>query len=298
MGAHTTIEWTDSSLNFWEGCTKVSDGCRGCYAETMAKRWGKGHWGPKAPRRPVNWRPILRQIQARAANGDVSRNGTNRLMVFVNDISDLFESPETMPAESRPIIEGLREECWRVIEANPQLIFQLLTKRPENVLAMIPEHWRAGLPTNVWVGTSAERQDVLDRRIVELGMIPATVRFLSLEPLLADIELLTWLASAVTSTGRRLYDWCVTGGESGPGARPMDVEWVREILRACRAHNIPAFTKQLGAKPFSVADRISHRNSEVKMPGGFYRYLNDKKGGDPAEWPEDLRVREFPAVVR
>ncbi len=146
--------------------------------------------------------------------------------------------------------------------------------------------WLAGTPPpNVWFGVSVEDQPRADERIPLLLDIPALVRWLSVEPLIGPVDLsgqrLEWLAPfhetdpLLVRTPR--VDWVVVGGESGPGARPCDVEWIRDIVRECQSAAVPVFVKQLGARPDMAP---------VQHP----------KGGDPAEWPDDLRVRQYPEV--
>lgn len=179
-------------------------------------------------------------------------------------------------------------------------------------------NWSAGknewpLP-NVWLIVSAGYQKALDERGPWLLQTPAAVRGFSFEPLLEEIdaERFFWRRLALSEIPgpalndgctegierRRAIQWAIIGGESGRGARPSDVSAVRSLLSQCRRADIDPFVKQLGSKPFSGLDRISHRGGtkEKGMPDGFYRHLNDSKGGDPEEWPEDLRVREFPEV--
>jgi len=162
----------------------------------------------------------------------------------------------------------------------------------------------AGPLPNVWLGVSVEDQARADERIPPLLQTPAAVRFLSVEPLLGpvnlDAVLCRWRSSENEGTrigGRHEWTglhWVIVGGESGYGARPCDVSWVRSVVAQCKAAGVACFVKQLGSKPTSTSDRISHRGDRSRRPCGFYRYLNSSKGGDPAEWPSDLHVREWP----
>lgn len=177
--------------------------------------------------------------------------------------------------------------------------------------------WNAGTASNIWEGASIEDQKTADERIPLLLQTPAAVRWISAEPLLGPVDLRLWLnviprmrtpvsadsglpcgettldlmPSYNINTGeiiKPLLDWVVCGGESGPKARPCDVAWVRSIVQQCRAAGVPCFVKQLGAKPYTLfgdGDGAAHT-----LP----MRLKDKKGGDPAEWTEDLRIREFP----
>jgi protein gp37 len=149
---------------------------------------------------------------------------------------------------------------------------------------------------NVWLGVSVEDQATADERIPLLLDTPASVRWVSAEPLLGPIQLDQggaledgpWL----DEHGHGL-NWVVIGGESGPGARPFDVTWARQILKQCATTKVPAFVKQLGARPHSPCDHFGLRQTDIG--GGWEHQLRDKKGGDPEEWPHDLRVREYPA---
>lgn len=168
---------------------------------------------------------------------------------------------------------------------------------------------------NVWLGCSVEDQKRADERIPVLLDTPAAVRFLSCEPLLDSISLLK--AGAIRSFSfpeassvdgsdgwyeKGLVDWVIVGGESGPGARPCNVEWIRSIVQQCKAAQVPCFTKQLGQNAWSAIKSDHLGRIEAGLPMGsrpvaqepWRLLLRDKKGGEPAEWPEDLRVREFP----
>lgn len=188
-----------------------------------------------------------------------------------------------------------------------------------------------GMPwplTNVWLGVSAERQQEADARIPHLLETPAAIRFVSAEPLLGPIDFTDvrkynprgepWIDALRGLVTRGDYlarspkecsfntrtqikppelpglNWVIVGGESGPGARAFNVEWARGIVAQCSSAGVACFVKQLGAKPYSVADKISHRGCKEKLGQGFSRFLADRKGGEPREWPEDLRVREMP----
>jgi hypothetical protein len=179
--------------------------------------------------------------------------------VFCASLADVFED--------RPELIEPRRRLAGLIRDTPHLDWLLLTKRPGNARRMIPEMWAAGAgwPRNYWVGASVEDQERADERIPELLEVPAPVLFLSIEPLLGPIEFAT-LAGV---------SWVIVGGESGPKARPCDLGWIRSIIGQCRSAGVAPFVKQLGGRPIGLR-------------------LTDRKGGEPAEWPEDLRVREFP----
>lgn len=291
MSAGSKIEWTDHTFNPWWGCTKVSPGCDHCYAETQARRWGT-KWGTDAERRTFgadHWAEPL------AWNAAAEREGKRR-RVFCASMADLFE-PDA-PA-------GELARLWALIRVTPWLDWQLLTKRPQFIAKNLPDDWGAGYP-NVWLGTSVESQDYA-WRIEKLLAVPAVVRFLSCEPLLGplDFSLVThgedWreVQALDPRPGLGLH-WVIFGGESGPGARPLDVAWIRDGVAQCRAAGVPVFVKQLGAKPYEehgppAAVEIARRTGAGPVVAFFPR-LADRKGGDMAEWPADLQVREFPAV--
>jgi protein gp37 len=155
------------------------------------------------------------------------------------------------------------------------------------------------IPLNVWVGTSVEDQTRADERIPALLKIPAVGRFLSVEPLLGQVD----LSPIIVRDGSILHlamdlrmcgvHWVIIGGESGPGARPCNVDWIRSLIYQCGAAGVPVFVKQLGARARDLV------HDEDGNPLGTQNLLlTHPKGGDPADWPEDLRVREFPEGLR
>lgn len=316
MGADTKIQWCHHTFNPWRGCTKVSDGCKNCYADQLSKRNPKtlGVWGPQGQRvvaaesywrQPIKW------------NREAEQAGERR-RVFCASLADVFEGPETMPAASVPIVEAARQRLWQLIDDTTWLDWLLLTKRPENVMAMLPNP-RIGSSTiyrpNIWLGTSVEDQKAADERIRHLLKCPAAVRFLSCEPLLGPIRLILKsikINEAATWGGDNTsaVNWVIVGGESGPNARPCRPAWIRSIMHQCRKGGAACFVKQMGS-------RIEIRNDEAGDWGrggdvltfeetpDTCQYqgkleiarLEDAKGGDPGEWPDDLRVRELPEVA-
>jgi protein gp37 len=159
---------------------------------------------------------------------------------------------------------------------------------------------------NIWLGATVENQEQADKRIPELLKIPAKVRFLSVEPLLEPIALQCALPSSLSDADEQFVDWCIVGGESGPKARPCAVEWIRSIVQQCVTHNVPCFVKQLGSNTFADRDDLNTNPKTVShtlhpfdrsKTAVFYRW-NHPKGGDPSEWPADLRCQEFPKVNR
>lgn len=215
-------------------------------------------------------------------------------------------------------MDDIRRRLFEVIDQTPWLDWLLLTKRPENVLRMSSRWWESlmSVPGNVWIGTSVENQEQADKRIPELLKVPAAVRFLSMEPLLGPVDLTNvedstrekiWVdcLGGVFSrfvknnpdvppcgiTYEAVVNWVIVGGESGPSARPCDLEWIRSILDQCQGAGVPVFIKQIGA--ITVDSRFAESDGTPAFIGG----IKDKKGGDPSEWPKDLRVRELPTTI-
>jgi len=325
MGEKTGISWTDSTWNPVRGCTKVSAGCKNCYAERFAERWRgvPGHafeqgfdvrLVPEALELPLRWKKPRR--------------------IFVNSMSDLFH--ESVPDEFIAAVFG-------IMAASPQHTFQVLTKRPARLPRWFDwvqsprgcgaDTWVqhcAGRYTdrirlhrvkgsflsypwplpNVWLGVSVEDQRAAAERIPALLATPAAVRFVSAEPLLGPVDLHPtfdgWarqVARALVNDGRLRsmpprIRWVIVGGESGPGARPCDVAWVRSLVRQCAGASLPCFVKQLGAAAVDVPNGLA--GAALKVPEEATELvsnrLRDRAGRDPAEWPADLRVQQWPEV--
>jgi protein gp37 len=278
VSAGTSIEWTDFTFNPWWGCSKVSAGCANCYAEKMGARFGV-RWGKGGDRRLASqkyWRQPERWNAAAKKAGKVAR-------VFCASMADVFEDG---------IDEAWRRSLWATMRDTPWLDWQVLTKRPENFEKYLPEDWPAMHP-NVWLGVSVENQEAADRRIPILLRTAAAVRFVSAEPLLGPVDLerggwtfLRPLRPPPGSKGghQRGLDWVIVGGESGRGARSFEVRWAEDLRDQCRASGVAFFLKQLGADPRWARAGCSPTHSA------------SGKGGDAEQWPESLRVREFPAV--
>ncbi|MGD9798878.1 MAG: DUF5131 family protein [Acidimicrobiia bacterium] len=232
MGATTAIAWTDHTFNPWWGCTNVSPGCDHCYAETFAKRTGHDVWGKDGERRffgDKHWAEPLRWDR-QAAEAGVRR------LVFCASMADVFEPRSDLDEE--------RWRLWRLIVATPHLTWQLLTKRPEQVMRFVPIDWQGSWPAHVWIGTTVEDQERADLRIPRLLAIPAPVRFLSCEPLLGPVSLAAATPAAVVDG----IGWVIAGGESGPGHRPLDVDHARWLRDQCKSEGIPFFFKQHGGR--------------------------------------------------
>jgi len=333
MSEHTNIAWTDATHNFWRGCAKVPGrpGCANCYAETLVTTRLGGEWGKGAPRvrlkdfdAPLRWnrKPWVCDCGWVGAEKETMHpmNGgketgicdlvPHRRRVFSLSLGDWLD--DEVP------IEWLAD-MLDVIRRCQDLDFLLLSKRIGNWKRRIGElvayledkdfgeggndigselgfwahAWDCGNPPeNVWMGASVENQAVADAEIPKLLAIPAKVRFLSMEPLLGSVNLPIDVAVTMEPSGIRhgkivgLVDWVIVGGESGPKARPCNVEWIRSIKDQCQAAGVPCFVKQLGSNP--VVD--AGLGNEIVTAAT----LTHPKGGDPAEWAEDLRVRQFP----
>ena len=214
MSEQTGIEWTDSTWNPVTGCTKISPGCKYCYAERLAPRLKA-----MGNRRYVNGFEITLHHDL----VDLPKRWKKPKKIFVNSMSDLFH--EDIPLD-------FIQSVFDTIEEAEHHTFQVLTKRPERALESAPHlQW----PPNLWMGTSVENNDYI-HRIDTLRLIPAQTRFLSLEPLIGPIHQLDL----------NQIHWVITGGESGPKSRPIDIEWVRDIRDQCIAQNTPFFFKQWG----------------------------------------------------
>lgn len=323
MGAKTSIEWTDASwtpirARYWEiqsdgsgkerigwHCEHASTGCINCYSESMNNRLGTG----------MEFKPgnLYREEAKGYHNGAVKLFLDEKMlqaplrwkrprMVFVCSMTDLFADFVT---------DEWLSHIFVVMAMAPQHTFQVLTKRAERMRAFLSEwsperledlasdfgYSRLDVPDmwplpNVWFGVSTERQQEADERIPHLLQTPAAVRFISAEPLLGPVDLgnldcgggITWNALGRQKAGEiGCLDWIIVGGESGHDARPFNLEWADSIVDQCKAADLPCFVKQLGSKPMSA---------------GYPHPLKDRKGGDPAEWPDRLNVRAMPERVR
>jgi protein gp37 len=234
MSDNSSIEWTEATWNPVTGCTKISPGCKFCYAERMAKRlqaMGK-----------EQYRNAFR-LTLQPASLEIPLKWKRPRVIFVNSMSDLFH---------KDVPDEFIVKCFKVMEQASQHTFQVLTKRPERTAVLSSQvPW----PKNVWMGTSVENAEYC-WRISELQKVPAAVRFLSVEPLLGSIPKLP-LAG---------IHWVIVGGESGPSAREMKKEWVTEIRDQCLAKRVPFFFKQWGGKNKKAAGRLLEGRDWDEMP--------------------------------
>ncbi len=246
MAQGSSIEWTESTWNPVTGCTKISAGCKHCYAERMARRLQAMGTPQYANGFMLTMQPEMLELPLRWKKGRT---------IFVNSMSDLFH--EDLPAEYIQRVFDVMNRC-------PQHTFQILTKRPEIAAAYAP-----GLTwtPNIWMGTSVENALVV-HRIGSLRGVPARVRFLSLEPLIGPLPRLP-LAGV---------DWVIVGGESGPGARAMEAEWVRQIRTQCQASGVAFFFKQWGGVNKAKAGRELDGRTWDEMPISSISVSHFEKG--------------------
>lgn len=310
MADGSNIEWTQATWNFITGCTKISDGCLACYIERTPpfrmthRRFNKPGIGGTTGvvlhedrlTLPLRWRKPRR--------------------IFVNSLADLWH--DEIPTD-------LIARAFAVMVAAPHHSFQVLTKRharmrsmlrSEEFWTLVSEHlgklWNTSppaplrcVPEWIWLGVSVESQQWADVRVPALLDVPAMVRWLSCEPLVGAVDLSKWLYNhspwTYTEVGVRCscgawmdrnercpeqLSWCVVGGESGPGARPMQLDWARDIVKQCQETGVTPFVKQLGSRWAWLASAAWPVNAK-----------RDPKGGNWDNWPEDLRVREFPQAA-
>ena len=273
-------------------CTRISPGCTNCYASTINKRFGNG-----LEFTVPNLEKVEFFIDDRILREPLQQK--KPCTIFVGDMFDLFH--EAIPDSLiEPVVAIAAYADWHT--------FQFLTKRADRMRSHFRQlsavewtHSRGRLHPwpfeNIWLGVSVESQKYADERIPLLLQTPAAVRFLSVEPQLEEIdfepESIDGMPTVNMLTGADWcdppipgIDWVIVGGESGPGARPFNLAWAELVLRQCRAAGVPFFMKQVGSNPHG-------KTTQETIP---MQRLKDRKGGDPSEWPESLRVREFPVV--
>ena len=289
MGQETGIAWCDATVNFWQGCHKLSAGCSHCYMFSEKTRYGQN---PNIVVRSsdTTFNAPLKWAKNREKYAHINR-------VFVNSWSDFFIE------ESDP----WRAEAWEIMRKTPNLVYILCTKRPERIRQSLPSDWEQGYP-NVWLLTSTENQEAADLRIPILLSIPAVVHGISAEPLLGPIDLKDWIApmrclgcgyvgfedddecpscgasreyeygpiefeAGISGSDKKRLGWAIVGGESGPHARPMDPAWARSLRDQCKETGVSFFMKQ-----------------------GSAANWKDFKNFDAL--PEDLQIREFPGETK
>lgn len=305
----TSIEWTDETWNPITGCKKVSPGCANCYAEGIAKRF----WGERK----------FTDVQFHTGRLDQPLRWRKPRMVFVNSMSDWLHDAVTDDQifQMLGIASICRHHTFQFLTKRPERLAVLSSANVQKNIYKWGCYWADGFPQyksvqwqwplpNVWLGVTVENQATADQRIPLLLQTPAAVRFLSCEPLLEEVEIdcieytHRWgdgypdehfgcwnpLGVSKTDPDHKGIGWVIVGGESGPGARPCDMAWIRSIVEQCKAAGVPCFVKQLGSKPkLQVHD--CH-----KPPANWADYGSTGKGNIPSEWPEYLRVRQMPSM--
>lgn len=308
----TTIQWTDETWNPTTGCSRVSEGCRNCYIE-------------RTPPFRMHDRKLGDRVQLHPDRLDAPLHWEKPRRVFVNSLSDLFhdEVPDVFIDQ---VFLMMGRTGWK--HGLPHRHeYQVLTKRAERMMAYVIQAFTRKpkwldycsladpFLHNVWLGVSVEDQKTADERIPILLQVPAAVRFVSVEPLLGPVDLyrggFSFLERLQSPSGKQYLkvDWVIVGGESGPNARPCKVSWIRSLVEQCKEVNVPVFVKQLGSNcidrndagfegdtsdSWPMGSRFEQEYSERPYQGTYGRVRLHKKGGNPEEWPEDLRVREYP----
>lgn len=279
MSDRSTIEWTNASWNPVTGCTKVSTGCKHCYAETIARRF----WGNRA----------FSDVRVHPDRLDQPLHWRRPRLVFVNSMGDLFH-PD-VPDEFITAVWNTMRACESRDSGH---VFQILTKRPDRMVDLVrrlrfdnrgdgrvflasdqnasESGWPLGAGhlgssglQNVWLGVTAENQAAADERIPVLLQVPAAVRFVSCEPLLAPIDFRTVPGFNRSGTaGQELIRnfWVIVGGETGPGARPMDPQWARALRDQCKHAGVPFFFKRWGGRKYGPRDRELDGRMWEEMP--------------------------------
>ena len=234
MATNSHIEWTDRTWNPVTGCSKLSSGCKHCYAERMAKRL-------KAMGQ-VRYRTGF-TVTLQEDLVELPLKWKQPRTIFVNSMSDLFHADVPLPFIQR---------LFHTMQRCPQHTFQVLTKRSDRLREVAPHlPW----PANVWMGVSVENQAAV-HRVHDLQQVPAVVRFLSVEPLIAPVDDLPLEG----------IHWVIVGGESGPGARVMEPEWVETVCQLCRGADVPFFFKQWGGARKDLTGRELHGRTYDEMP--------------------------------
>lgn len=317
MSQITGISWCDSTYNHWWGCQKVSAGCLNCYIPRTVPLRMRGYQlgqpriltSEANRKQPFKWNKkpwVCGECgRARDARGHkdslslcvcgASNDSSHRRRVFAQSLGDWLD-PE-VPIEW---LAGLLDTVFQC----DQLEFILCSKRVEHwkrrlrtAYNSLPnnhprmhlfEDWLAGTPPkNITVLTTAENQEMFEKRIVDLLRIPAARHGISAEPLLGPIDMRECPSSGssdlVFNSSGATIDWVIVGGESGRAARPCNIDWIRDIVRQCKAAGVATFVKQVGSNPIALGGSV---------PLGW-KIPRHPKGGDPEEWPEDLRVQEF-----
>jgi len=257
MAEKSSIQWTDATWNIAVGCSKVDDDCKYCYMYRESLNGTR--YEPKTVRKTKTVFNLPLKLKEPSK-------------IFTSSLTDFFHED----------CDQFRNEAWDIIRKCPQHTFQILTKRPERITDHLPSDWGDGWD-NVWLGTSVGSQQS-ENRMYDLLDAKSKKYFLSIEPLHGEIDILITLSTNWRKNKYQLqnyFDWVIVGGESGNENgqykyRPCKLEWIEKIVNQCVQTNTPVFVKQLG----------THLAKEMN--------LKDRHGGDIEEFPEYLRIREFP----
>lgn len=328
MGQKSTIEWTDVSWNCVRGCSRISEGCRNCYAERIAARFSDpGPFATFAERKYTlktggsksNWEPHWTgKVELIESKLDEPLHWKKPRRIFVNSMSDLFH--EALSDSNLLGIFTVMGNSHIATGNKTTHQFQILTKRADRMQKFCSRlRWKTGLafaeiagrtqilnnmpylegydpwvsmknggpeppkelqqgwmPPQIWLGVSVENQATADERIPLLIQTPAAVHFVSYEPALGAVDFEQFPMKTLDGGENPGIDWVIVGGESGPGARPFDLQWAREVIEQCKGAGVACFYKQGGLSNACVHDR---------------------KGGHLECFPDDLKVREFPDAV-
>lgn len=321
MGSETKIQWCDSTVNFWSGCTKVSAGCAHCYAEGLSKRDlpNVGKWGKGQPRK-LHESAFKMAVRLNARPWVCDECGAAHALPSGFCACSNPTDSSTWATRHRRRIFSLSLGDWLDAEVHIEWLARMLdtvrlcegvdwilcTKRPELWRSQLQNlcDWRSATgegdqseaffywieawlngkaPKHIWLLTSVENQSVTTERIAALASIPAVVRGLSLEPLLGPVDLSE--TDFIDCMGHPNLQWLIIGGESGNNARSCDLEWVRSLVNQGTTAGVATFVKQLGKRV--IVARTGY-GEPVSVN------LDHPKGGDWNEWPAELRVRQFP----
>ena len=233
MAENSKIEWTDHTVNLWWGCAKVHTGCKNCYAENLSKRFGDNIWGENAQRKLIKsaFKDLVKYQKQAEKKNEIAK-------VFIGSMMDIFESPKSIIGMREQYVNTgtLRDNLFAEISEGkyPNLVFLFLTKRPENIIHLIPYEWINDTPKNVWFGTSVSNQETVNYA-ESLRLVSSSNLFLSIEPQIGLID-------EINLTG---IHWVIQGGESGNKRRPFDVNWAYTMRDMCKEQNVPYFFKQI-----------------------------------------------------
>ena len=246
MGKDTKISWSDHTWNPFVGCSKVSPGCANCYMFRDMKRFGKDpnivtKTGPRTFNLPDRLKEPAR--------------------VFVCSFSDFFHADA----------DEWRQDVWTRMYHAPHLQFQVLTKRPERILDNLPADWGPDGWPNVWLGVSVENQKMAEIRIPQLLRVPTLIRFISVEPMLGQVDLTPWFMEDAD------IHWVIIGAESGPDHRDTDDDWVLDLITQCDVFDIPVFVKQLWQDGKLVEEPTTRFGQRVDFPMDRFQPTQSKQ---------------------